>query len=366
MSNPGHRRDFINKYGIQQLFPGYFALVMATGIIAIAAHIYEYSIIAKAFFTFNLLSYGILWCFLLLRIVLYFDDFRDDLTDHNRGPGFFTVIAASNVIGCQLILQYDLYFPALLLWIGSLVLWFLITYLFFAAITIKRANPGIQKGLNGSWLIAVVATQSVALSGALLYGNSITDFNDFFLFILISFFLVGCMLYLVIITLIIYRFAFFPLKPQDISAPYWIGMGAVAISTLAGTEIIWHLNGNIFSDLIGFMKGFTLFFWAFGTWWIPLLLILGFWRHIIHKIPFPWTEKGYDPSYWGMVFPLGMYTVCTHSLAQTLNLTFLNFIPEYFIFIAFAAWIATFAGMIHMIIKNVFHLSFLQKDPEQK
>src|SRR5690625_6727793 len=86
-------------------------------------------------------------------------------------------------------------------------------------------------------------------------------------------------------------------------------MGAVAISTLTGTEIINLLHDSIFSDMDSFIKGFTLFFWSFGTWWIPLLLILGVWRHMIHKIPFPWSVRGYHPSYWAMVFPLGMYTV---------------------------------------------------------
>src|SRR5690625_8025665 len=95
-----------------------------------------------------------------------------------------------------------------------------------------------------------------------------------FLFSMICFFLIGCMLYLVIITLIIYRFAFYPLKPQDISAPYWIGMGAVAIATLTGTGIINLLHDSNFSDMDRFITGFTLFFWGFGTRWMRLLLIL--------------------------------------------------------------------------------------------
>lgn len=353
MSHSGQRKDFI-VYGIQNLFPGYFALVMATGITGIAAGLYDYALIAKSFYFFNLAAFALLWGLLILRMVLYFDDFRRDLTDHNRGPGFFTVVAAANVLGSQLILQYGRFTPALLLWITSLILWFLITYSFFAAITIKRSHPGIQKGLNGSWLIIIVATQSVALLGTLLFTNSEGRFSDFFLLMMICLFLTGGMLYIVLITLIIYRFAFFPLKPRDVSAPYWIGMGAVAISTLTGTEIIRALEESIFGDLEGFTKGLTLFFWAFGTWWIPLLLILGFWRHVRHKIPLPWTTRGYDPSYWGMVFPLGMYTVCTHALAQIFDVPILDVIPKYFIFIAIAAWISTFTGMAHRIMKNIF------------
>ena len=30
----------------------------------------------------------------------------------------------------------------------------------------------------------------------------------------------------------------------------------------------------------GFVEGFSYALWAFGTWWMPLLVILGFWRHV--------------------------------------------------------------------------------------
>ena len=46
------------------------------------------------------------------------------------------------------------------------------------------------------------------------------------------------MLYIWIISLIFFRYTFFTLSPADLSPPYWINMGAVAISTLAGTMLV--------------------------------------------------------------------------------------------------------------------------------
>src|SRR5690606_7278456 len=120
-----------------------------------------------------------------------------------------------NVLGSQFITQKNLYTPAIILWILGLVLWLIITYTFFTAITIKQESPGIQKGLNGSWLISIVATQSVAVLGTLVspWIFESSDQQEIFLFSMIVFYLIGCMLYIILITLIFYRFSFFQLNP---------------------------------------------------------------------------------------------------------------------------------------------------------
>jgi tellurite resistance protein TehA-like permease len=158
-------------------------------------------------------------------------------------------------------------------------------------------------------------------------------------------FFVGCVLYLVIITLIFYRFMFFQMSPGELGAPYWINMGAVAITALAGAILAGNSNNShVLEPLKSFIAGLTLLFWSIATWWIPLLFILTLWRHLIGRVKF-----SYSPEYWGMVFPLGMYTTCTFYVASTFNLGFLAQIPEWFVFIAFGAWMATFAGLVRTV-----------------
>jgi len=84
-----------------------------------------------------------------------------------------------------------------------------------------------------------------------------------------------------------------------------------------------------------------------------MLIILGVWRHIYKGF-----RLTYDPHYWGAVFPLGMYTVCTYRLAKELNIKFLLNIPRIFIYIALVAWSLTFIGMVATVIRAGSRIRF--------
>lgn len=319
---------------------------MATGIVSIAAWQLEFPWIAKALFYLNIISFLVLIFLLSRKLIFSFDQIIKDLGYYKTGPAYFTLVAATSILGVQVywLWGHGMYTGSF--WIVALILWLIISYSFFTLITISTDNPGLGKGLDGSWLISVVATQSLAVLGSNVVESLTGNVQQILTFTLLVFFCIGCMLYIILITLIFYRLIFISLQPSELEAPYWINMGAVAITTLAGSRLIPHLETSPLTELSPFFKGMTVFFWSVGTWWIPLLIILGIWRHFYHKIPFPWTSNGYRISYWSMVFPLGMYTVCTLEMAEVLHVPFLSTIPYYFIFIALAAWLMTGVGMV--------------------
>ena len=126
-------------------------------------------------------------------------------------------------------------------------------------------------------------------------------------------------------------------------------MGAMAISTLAGSQLILNApHAPFLESLLPFIKGFTVFYWATGSWWIPMLIVLAAWRHGVMRFPLR-----YDPLYWGAVFPIGMYSACTLRLHEAMALPFLDRIPPVFLVIALCAWALAFTGLVLDLLARV-------------
>ena len=327
-------------------------MVMATGIVSMSAQMLGMSWLASALFTFNAAAYAVIWILYLLRIWWFGPVVLRDLTDHQRGPGFFTAVAASGILGSEFVLVAGNYHVAAVLWVLAILLWVSLIYTILTAFTIKEDKPALCDGISGAWLLAVVATQSVAGLSALVAQHWNQPYRLMINFFALSMWLWGGMLYIWMISLIFYRYTFFRFSPDDLSPPYWINMGAMAISTLAGARLIMNTaDAPFLHSLLPFLKGFTVFYWATGTWWIPMLAILAAWRYVYKGLPLE-----YDPLYWGAVFPLGMYTACTFQMALAMQLDFLFVVPRFFLYVALAAWVTTFWGLCRKLGTGLFGL----------
>ncbi|QDT92490.1 tellurite resistance/C4-dicarboxylate transporter family protein [Gimesia algae] len=319
-----------------------FAIVMATGIVSIAC----------GQLNLWLISYGLLaLCLASSAYLLFYNGAQ--MKKHKQlaiaeflapptGFDFYTIVAASCILGSQFLQIVYLPAFALLLWLMSLIVWAWLSYSLLAHFIIRQSRLELVRDVHGGWLLLVVATQAVAVLGTSL-SREFTVFREALVFLSLGLWLVGGLLYLWIISLIMYRSIFFAMNSNSLAPPYWISMGAMAISTLTGAGLISTAqNSVILSQVLPFLKGLTLLYWVIATWWIPLLVILGVWRHMIQKV-----SLSYDSQFWSIVFPLGMYSACTHRLAVELNYPPLMLAANLFAYIALGAWLITVVKMAY-------------------
>lgn len=325
---------------VRSLFPGYFAFVMATGIIAIAADQHDLHWLADGLYVVAAAGYVILWVLLVLRIVMYPREFLADLDDHRKGFAFLTAVAATNVLGAGSVVLHGWWTTGWALWWVSLALWTVLLYSTLFAVIMSSEKPTLGEGINGTWFLLTVSTQSVVVLGALLLGNSP---HDRLAFLLVAAFTLGIVLYLIVMTMVFLRWTFSLLDPREADPPAWIAAGAVAITVLAGSNLLLDTSQSPrLERLVPFIEGMTVLAWAAATFWFPVMIAIGVWRHLINKVPLR-----YHPSYWGLVFPIGMYSVATHKMRAAVALDGLQLVTVVALVAAIVAWSVTFVGLAH-------------------
>ncbi|HEY3485858.1 MAG TPA: tellurite resistance/C4-dicarboxylate transporter family protein, partial [Ilumatobacteraceae bacterium] len=186
-----------------------------------------------------------------------------------------------------------------------------------------------------------VATESIAVVAGLLLVQ--TD-DDLLAFIGLAAFTLGIVLYLIVMTMIFLRWTFLPLDPTEADPPAWIAAGAVAITVLAGSNLMLAADAGRerLEGVEPFIEGAVVMAWATATFWFPLMIAIGVWRHLVRRLPLR-----YHPSYWAMVFPLGMYGAATFRMRQAIELDPLGWLPKVVLVVAFVAWAVTFIGLGH-------------------
>lgn len=316
---------------LRTLYPGYFAAVMATGILSVVTEYEHWNLLSDGLFYVAAAIYVLFVVLYTLRIARCPEEVKKDMFNPLRVFGYFTFVAATNILATRLGMA-SFVWPVIVLGIISFATWCGLLYFIFAALLFNNALP-VQESVNGSWLIATVATQSIALVAALV-ASDLPVLSGPLLFVSYVFWSFGILLYLIFIVLIVYRFFFRTVRREDLTAPYWINMGAMAITSLAGAHLGNPGTSTAFLTAVHpFVVAFTVTMWAWGTWWIPLLVIMGLWKYHIFR-----DFRSYDPSLWSIIFPLGMYSASLDLMSALPGLHFLVYAVKGFLIVALICW----------------------------
>jgi tellurite resistance protein TehA-like permease len=340
------RADSRAAAAVRGLHPGYFADVMATGIISTGTFLLGPSWLSLALLAAALAGLLVLAAALAARLVFFRSNVAADIQAPDRVFGFFTITAGLDVLGVRLALAGHPLATAILAAIAAAV-WLILTYGVPASLMIARVGDSVLGGVNGSWLLWIVATQSLSIAAAILVPAWPSQ-SSLLAPVAAGLWCVGLLLYLMVVTLILLRWLTVPITPAVLGPPYWILMGATAISVLAGArDLALPASIPVVRATAGFVEGSTFALWALGTWWIPLLIILGLWRHIRRNWPLT-----YEPTLWSVVFPLGMYSVATLTFGKAAHLGFMEPLARFMLWVAVAAWALVAAAFLARLARH--------------
>jgi tellurite resistance protein TehA-like permease len=311
---------------------------MATGIVAIAASQQDIDVLANVLYVVAVGADVALAALLALRVTRYWPAFAADVTNHAKGFAFLTTVAATNVLAAASAVIHGWWDLAWALWWTSLALWAVFVYTTLIAVVIRSDKPGLESGINGTWFLLTVSTESVAVVAGLLLTQ--TD-SDMLAFTALVAFTLGVVLYLVVMTMVFLRWTFHSLDPREADPPAWIAAGAVAITVLAGSNLLLAADG---SERVGrvapFVEGVVVMAWATATFWFPVMVAIGVWRHLVRRLPLR-----YHPSYWALIFPLGMYGAATFRMRAATGLDALAWLPKVVLAIAVLTWSVAMFGL---------------------
>lgn len=346
MTTPGTFADRFQQ-AVRTFSPGYFALVMASGIISVGLHLQDFVVLSNILLIVCVIAYVILLSLMVWRLIFFRAEIAADFKDPRRAFGFLTFIAGTNVLGVRLALNGAIGWTATLLVVSTLT-WLVLGYVVpWTAVLGRSARPVVATA-NGTWFIWVVASQSVAVAAASLEPHTDRFAHALGTLAVISW-SVGIFLYAAAGVIVALRMMLYEFKPTDLNPPYWVSMGACAITVLAGARILEMTETPMVHATRGIVAGASVMFWAFATWLIPALIAAGWWRHKAHRVPLK-----YEATLWSIIFPLGMYAVAGIYLGEADELPVVGAIGSGWIWIALAAWLITFISMLVHLRTSVF------------
>lgn len=304
--------------------PDAFAAVMATGILSIGARDHGYRLLTD---TLGVLATVALLVLIALVVVTRASS-SWDLRDPDVVLRLFTFVAACAVLDSRLASDR---LVLRVLGIVALTAWLVLVALTARAMSALPWTV-LRDRAHGAWELASVGTSGLAVVAA-----AVARHDRWWLWVAVPVWVVALCVYSLMTWLILWRAITERLDRDGLAPDSWILMGALAIATLAGDSI--HAVAPAWPVLV-----VTVVTWVVATLWIPLLIYFGLNR--IRRGPDLLQFAG---VWWAMVFPLGMYSVASYTMAGAIHQRALLTVSLVVFWDAFAAWlIVVVAGLARL------------------
>lgn len=223
------------------------------------------------------------------------------------------------------------------LWYADVVLALLVAWA--VPFAMYRHQEHALQQMTAVWLLPIVACEVAASSGGLLLGHLAADTHAVAI-LLGSYVLWGVSVLpaFAILTILMLRLVLHKLPEKELAVSSWLALGPIGTAALA-LLVLGHQAPTLMASL-GLAQLGQLFHQAgilaslillgFGLWWLGIAVLTTL-HHAKQDLPF-------NLGWWGLTFPLGVYTLAILNLAQQLNLAFLYAVGYAFAAILMLLW----------------------------
>ena len=333
---------------IRQFTPNWFTVSMGTGVVAL---------IVSEFPMFKALTWQLgtgLWYFNILLFVLFsvlyglrwafYPHEAKQIFQHPSMSLFLGTIpmALATILNGFLKYGQPIYGDtavqiAQTLWYADVVLALLVAWA--VPFAMYRHQEHALQQMTAVWLLPIVACEVAASSGGLLLGHLAADTHAVAI-LLGSYVLWGVSVLpaFAILTILMLRLVLHKLPEKELAVSSWLALGPIGTAALA-LLVLGHQAPTLMASLglaqlgqlfqqAGILASLILL--GFGLWWLGIAVLTTL-HHAKQDLPF-------NLGWWGLTFPLGVYTLAILTLAQQLNLAFLYAVGYAFAAILMLLW----------------------------
>lgn len=314
---------------LERFGPDWFTASMGTGITAVGGFLVPggppwVKLAATGLWLLNVGLFATLAALFAGRLIFYRGTLRRILHDPVQSMFLGAIpMALTTVVNGFLLMGPRLFGPsaihvAFALWIANALVAVLPGILVPAAMFLRHDHSLAH--MTGVWLMPIVPAEVAAASLAILTPHVPSLATQRSLAVVgVGLWAFSVPLAFLVLGLLFQRLALHRLPPRDKAISTWISLGTIGTGIM-GMVGFGHLLPSLFGAVGGAMTGaadlVALVLWGFGFWWLALSVLLTAYQ-ARDGLPF-------NLGWWGLTFPLGVFTVGTDLLAGLFRLAWMG------------------------------------------
>lgn len=318
---------------IRQFTPNWFTMTMGTGVVALILPEFPFAQgflwqLATLLWQFNMLLFITFMTLYVLRWLIYPQEAKQ-IFSHPAMALFLGTIPMGLATILNGFLKYGVAIYgeaaiqiAQLLWFVDVILAVGIGILVPFCMFHKQEHQ--LHTMTAMWLLPIVACEVAATSGGLLLAHM--EASQQAIGILFASYMLWGMSVLPafgILTILMLRLALHKLPSKELAITGWLALGPIGTGALAllvlGAQApqvltLIHLESlGVFFQNAGIVASFMLL--GFGVWWFAIAVLTTL-KHAATELPF-------NLGWWGLTFPLGVFTLAILNVGHQLQVDFI-------------------------------------------